>query len=575
MRGPHERRHPARTATIVSGLLAVGAIVGSWIAFAAVVGTVSFDAERYRLDDGPVLTVSDSDLNTNPATKQTVPVSLESTADAAGISITLEESGNDTGVFNVPLGPAPTFTDSGSSDDLNNILRVDEGDTLTLTYEDSSPIGTITASATMYVDAATADLDQDTYVLDDTATITVTDVDGNLDSSTPDSVAIGLVSDTDPGGISVDLTETGDATGTFTGTATFTAGLSDDGADELQAAQGDTITLTYNEPNFAGTGTVGRNDTAAMVVTGTASLDAAHYDVTETATLSVDDADLNTDALSVQTVDVSFTSDTDGTGISGELTETGINTGVFEGSATFTTGASDDGSDVLQVAEADTITLTYSDAAPAADRTATALMLTDDATSALDQQRYRLNETATLTVTDADENTDASSAETISVTFFSDTDGTGISVDLTETGVDTGVFEGTATFNTVGSIDLSDILQVSAGDSVTLRYAEPVFAGGTTDRDATAVMFADTATVALDATDYALDDTATITVTDVDGHLDAASVETVDITLTSSTDGTGITVTLTETSASADTFTGTATFSDTASDDPTDVLHIA
>ena len=87
----------------------------------------------------------------------------------------------------------------------------------------------------------------------------------------------------------------------------------------------------------------------------------------------------------------------------------------------------------------------------AAGTLCTATMFTDDATVSLDQARYAVDEDPVIAVTDADRNGDASSAEEVTATLSSSSDGTGITVTLTETGVDTGVFQGPAGLTTGSS----------------------------------------------------------------------------------------------------------------------------
>jgi len=565
-----------RRIAAASAVFSVAALAGSWLAFAAVEGVATLSAERYDANDTPTLTVSDADLNVDSEDPDQAFVHLKSTVDPTGINVTLNETGNNTSVF---TGTA-TFSTTTSNDFLN-ILLVATGNTVTLTYLDASHANVErTDTATMFANSATAALDQAAYTFPSTATLTVNDVDGNLNSGLVEALEVTLVSSSDPFGITVTLTETGVATGIFTGTADLIAGASSNANDELQVDSGDTVTLTYNEPLFNGTGTQPRTDTAIVETVGEAFFGTVllggetRYALADTANLVVDDGDLDTNPVTQQTVSVNVASTTDATGISVTLTETTVSSGVFAGDATFTTGASNDGSDILSVSTGDTVTLTYQDATPAAAITDTATMLVDDATATLDSERYRRTQTAGLQVADVDQNEDPSAAETVSVNLSSTADATGISVTLTETGADTSVFSGSATFVSGASSDLNDQLQVAAANTVTLRYTEPLFAGGTASRTDTATMFADTGSVTLDATVYALDDTATITATDVDGNLDSSAPDTVSATLSSTADGTGISVVLTETGAATGIFTGTATFEETLSDDEADILLI-
>ncbi len=92
-------------------------------------GSVFLDASRYACEDTVVIRVSDTDVNTDSGTSQTVEVTILSTSDSAGMPVALTESGPDTALFvgeiNLSGASAP-----GS-------LLVADGDTITVTYVDA------------------------------------------------------------------------------------------------------------------------------------------------------------------------------------------------------------------------------------------------------------------------------------------------------------------------------------------------------------------------------------------------------------------------------------------------------
>jgi hypothetical protein len=112
-----------------------------------VMGDVSLDRQYYTLSDAAVVTLRDPDLNIDPESSQTVNVRIISTSDATGISLTLKETDVDSGIFtSTSFGKDLRFT-SGSSDDVNQLIRVADGDTISVIYNDVSPqqMGTATA----------------------------------------------------------------------------------------------------------------------------------------------------------------------------------------------------------------------------------------------------------------------------------------------------------------------------------------------------------------------------------------------------------------------------------------------
>ncbi|MEI6607407.1 MAG: chitobiase/beta-hexosaminidase C-terminal domain-containing protein [Verrucomicrobiota bacterium] len=111
-------------------------------------GIIALDSDVYdTVNDSAVVSVYDPDLNTNPATAQTVIVQVSSETDALGISLVLTETGPNTGVFtSTATGLDLAFT-FAASDESNARLRVREGDVLSATYIDALPAGTRTANA--------------------------------------------------------------------------------------------------------------------------------------------------------------------------------------------------------------------------------------------------------------------------------------------------------------------------------------------------------------------------------------------------------------------------------------------
>jgi len=78
---------------------------------------------------------------------------------------------------------------------------------------------------------------------------------------------------------------------------------------------------------------------------------------------------------------------------------------------------------------------------------------------------------AVVSLTQPDENTNSAIIQTLSASVFSDSDSGGLSLTLTETDEDTGVFEGTVFFTTDAATSGSN-LRVSEGDTVTAEYTD-------------------------------------------------------------------------------------------------------
>jgi hypothetical protein len=100
-------------------------------------------------------------------------------------------------------------------------------------------------------------------------------------------------------------------------------------------------------------GDVGSTNDASATV----SLDKSSYTTQDSPEINLSDPDANVDPNSTNTVHVTVTSTTDKTGIPITLVETGPNTGIFEGSFSFTTGTSSATS--IQIASGDDVRVSY------------------------------------------------------------------------------------------------------------------------------------------------------------------------------------------------------------------------
>jgi len=216
--------------------------------------------------------------------------------------------------------------------------------------------------------------------------------------------------------------------------ATFSSGS----AQNVSDTSGDTST----EPTLSASGTKayvswkdidpGNNDILFKTVTISSigvSFDTTQYRLSETATITVTDAGSSGSVI----VDVKSAT-TDPTTIPITLTET--TPGTFTGTITFTESGSSSGT-TLQASAGDTITATFG----GADITASIFPKTIDFSGVT---TFNLSSEANVRVIDQNANIDSGKAETVTVTISSTTNPTGITLVLTETGVDTGIFGGSS-----------------------------------------------------------------------------------------------------------------------------------
>jgi len=242
--------------------------------------TVVFDAAQYKLSGTATITVTDGAFNLDSGVAETISGTVTSTADPAGITRILTETGVSTGVFTGTI----TFTTGTSS---GTTLQANPGNTITATY------GGISGSATIF--SRSVAWDSDPYDRGDIAFITVTDQNSNINTAAAETIVVTVSSLVAADVTSLTLTETGINTGSFGGIAN--------------------VKLIFAEGNdeFPTSGTV---------------------------TVSVESTVANASPLAVDATTVIVKSDSDGVGITLPVTETGINTSVFTGTLTLTTGSS-------------------------------------------------------------------------------------------------------------------------------------------------------------------------------------------------------------------------------------------
>src|SRR3989304_5434884 len=260
---------------------------------------IVFDQSNYRLTDPATVTVTDPSANMNSGLPETITVTMTSTLDSpTGISLTLTETGDATGIFDGSL----TFTTTPPS--AGTALLAAPGNIITASY------GGLTATSNIFT--RTVVFYFDTYDLKNIAHITVTDQNSNLDDDEPEIISVHVISTAQPSGIDLILTETGDDSGIFGGPAS-----------NLIFMPGD-----YLIP------------------------------ISSTVTINQHDEDDNDDDFEPDTTTMQITSSSDTPGITLTLTETGDNTNEFSGILSLTTDSSVPGSSI-KVAEGDFLTITH------------------------------------------------------------------------------------------------------------------------------------------------------------------------------------------------------------------------
>ncbi|MBI3092308.1 MAG: Ig-like domain-containing protein [Candidatus Tectomicrobia bacterium] len=497
-------------------------------------GTVSLEPRIVRNGSVVTITVDDQDLNTDATTIQTLQGAaapdVTSSSNDSEPNIVLRETGVDTGrftgAFRVAIGTEVPNNGDGT-------INVPAGGTITVTYTDSvTATGQADQAARATAEVGEVNgqvaLDASRYTLTQRALITLTDPDLNTDTTTVQTVVgdnLFAFSSTNPnstdpstnvdsGAASSDndpnlfLTETGPNTGVFTGSLTFTTSdFNRDGVAStpavLEVTPGDTITVRYQDANPAGTFSTATATIASHtgVVTLPSRLTSGPVAGQSRIPVTLTDADLNTSATSVQTATVRVVSSSDpDTGISVTLVETGNDSGIFSGffgtagnrddtgtsQGRINAADSSDSQDLIAAANGDGVQVVYQDARNAAGQAETILApaMVEFTTGTLQllsstgsaRSSFIVGESLTVRYGDREANEDSSRIDRVTAQITSASDVAGTPFELVETGLDTGIFQGSIAL-TGGSTRQGLSIQVAAGGQIQVAVTDTTPAG--------------------------------------------------------------------------------------------------
>ncbi len=337
------------------------------------------------------VTVVDSDANKDPGEVDELAVECETdedTEEAGDCPITLEETGDNTGIFTeeVELG---VDIDVSDGDDFSTEIIFTYTDDVTSAGDDLED-----REATVRIATSTGQLVIAPEVVgpgtEVTLTLIDTDLNGNpngVDDTDDDFPAAGAgiveLSSSDGDDAEIDFEETGPNTGIFEATIQFEprdpdvdgAATAGDGSDDVtySVLPGDVLAFRYEDESGSGGGSTIVSVTIEITsVDPTMEATSPTVQIGGTIALTVEDSDANRDADSLDSVDVEITSDSDPVGFTLSALETAENSGIFTvnvpTSASVTSGA-------ITVRSSDDVFLEYTDEFPAdyADRVETTL----------------------------------------------------------------------------------------------------------------------------------------------------------------------------------------------------------
>jgi hypothetical protein len=188
------------------------------------------------------ITLRDPDLNVDVDREDEVEVAVKSSTDTSGITVSLEETDINTGIFDEKIIMSLTT----SLDD--DSIEVSIGDDVQVRYlDDANDKGndqSIIKSLKIVSEDPTMYFSDAYYLPGEVVKVTIEDLDANQDPDITDRIEVTVESTSDPIGVTASAVETDDDTGIFE----ISVAINDEiEPDEVFVAYGDILTATYTD----------------------------------------------------------------------------------------------------------------------------------------------------------------------------------------------------------------------------------------------------------------------------------------------------------------------------------------
>ena len=427
---------------------------------------------------------------------------------AGNMTNAIDETAPNSGVFEFEIELAhamgPVSDNKCPARDTKCVLQ---GDILHVTYNDpsdaSGSANTVTDSATFDLRNGVLQSDQTAYIIGSDMIVTMIEPDLNLDNSSVETYDLDLIEwDSDAGtaplgdenefdAVPSNLLETGADTGIFQVVVSIPVDI---GGDRLE--RGEEITLTYIDHGPSGADYVGDKDEEVTTTVYTSNfgatieLDQRVYTWTDKVYITVVAPDHNIDSDQVDEIgsepDYPIRVSTRGDELEPyKLVETGADTGIFTGEVilvgfdhdadgepgfdnrgeTGGTGPTD-GMIETESESGISVSFKYSDGETVSS---SALIRWNVGEVQWLEASYPASGSGIVRVIDPDMNLNPEAVDNFDIIVWSDSDGGGIDLTVTETNAATGIFEGTVFFG-VGVDTSGHRLRVVEGDTVTAQY---------------------------------------------------------------------------------------------------------
>jgi len=312
--------------------------------------------------------------------------------------------------------------------------------------------------------------------------VTVYDPDSNVDSGSKQAIYVTVKGS--KATTSLKLTETGADTGVFEGSFCDIVSVANPGDKIVVEYVEKTPVLAPTAPSFTGSEYSITATVKVVSFSGTLVVPKDWIGPYETMTIRVVDPDLNLDTTMADNAEVSVMVEGEPRTIKVPLTETGINTGVFEGKLDLPyelTGTSTPKHEDIGKYIGRSVTIVYLDEADATGSRATVIKTLTikavDAEIVVDKTAINVGETLKITIRNADIAQNPA-AEFRRVLVRSTTYPTGITLYALE--VEPGVYETSVKVVSLAEWTIgAPEIPAKLGDTITIEYKDPIAADGT------------------------------------------------------------------------------------------------
>jgi hypothetical protein len=219
-------------------------------------GAVILEPEAVGPGTEVIVTITDTDLNENPAGVDTIEVAdnlveITSDEDNEEESLGFEETGPNTGVFEATIQMSPRAANAdadltGAGNDFE--YTVLPGDTVSIRYTDNANQGAsetvVSRTFVIVSEDPEMEVESQTVAVGGVINLTINDADANEDGDALDSVQVKITSTSDAVGFNLSAQETGANSGNFTLQIPTSVNLS---SGSIAVKNGDTVTIEYED----------------------------------------------------------------------------------------------------------------------------------------------------------------------------------------------------------------------------------------------------------------------------------------------------------------------------------------